>query len=376
MSAPPPPLLALLGARWSLGAPVVGLAWTLVDGAALAGFALGDGTLAMVPAGWDGAPAVEERPGGGVTLVPGRDAPPVARQAVHRGSALAIVGDPAGGFLSGGDDGRFVHVAADGTLSLIGEFAGAWVAEVAASGARKACAAGRAVHLFGAAEERVDLPGAVHALAFDAGGERLAIGHEGGVAVWQAGGGLRRLEAPGRVRALAWSGDGRTLVAGLDEGPIAAWRLDDAAPRSPLALPLAPQGGAAHALSVRGGRWLAASGGARVAVWDLANLGAAPDFAGLSARAAPVSHVACHPGEGPIAAAYGNGAVLLCQPGSEEALFIRAAPAGGVSALGWSPDGTWLALGSEDGEAGMVSMPALLFRTRAATQPPPSRKTA
>ena len=44
---PTPPLLDLLGAAWTLDAPVTGVAW---DGAT-AGFALGDGSLATARAG-------------------------------------------------------------------------------------------------------------------------------------------------------------------------------------------------------------------------------------------------------------------------------------------------------------------------------------
>jgi len=50
----PPPLIELLGARWVTEAPVVAVAW---DAAGLnAGFALGDGTLALAVAEWRGGP--------------------------------------------------------------------------------------------------------------------------------------------------------------------------------------------------------------------------------------------------------------------------------------------------------------------------------
>jgi hypothetical protein len=89
-----------------------------------------------------------------------------------------------------------------------------------------------------------------------------------------------------------------------------------------------------------------------------------------------VSFVACHPVQEPIASAYRNGAVLLCQKGGEESLFVRAAPAAPVAALAWSRDGNFLALGSEDGEAGVVSLPPLLFRGRTDAAQDSLRKTA
>lgn len=378
MSAPwarsSPPLIDLLGARWSLGAPVAALAWTRGEaGRALAGFALGDGTLAMAPGGWEGAPTLEERAGGRITLVPGdpgKEKPPLSRLAVHRGAALALAGDGEDGFLSGGEDGRFVQVSAEGEARLLAEFSGVAVEQVAAGGPWRACAAGEVVNVFGAAPARIDLPGPAQALSFDPGGEILAIGHAGGVSLWQAGRAVRRLASGGRVRALVWSPDGTLLVAALDGGELAGWRIADGAP-----LALARAGEPALSLSIAG-NWLAASGGAQVACWDLARPGSGPVLCGLSAARAPVSLVARHPVQGPLASAYRNGAVLLCQMGSEELLFVRAAPAAPVTALAWSGDGNFLALGAEDGEAGVVSLLPLLFRARTDAAPDQLRKSA
>ena len=373
MSAPPQ-LIDLLGACWTLGAPVAALAWTRGEaGCELAGFALGDGTLAMAPGAWEGAPRLEERAGGRITLIPGdpdKQKPPLSRLAVHRGAALALAGDSGDGFLSGGEDGRFVRVSAEGEVRLLAEFPGLRVEHAAAGGAWRACAAGGAVHIFGAAPAWVDLPGPAQALSFDPGGETLAVGHREGVSLWRAGRAVRRLETVGQVRALAWSPDGTLLVAALDGGDLAGWRLADGAP-----LALAREGEPPLSLSIAG-NWLAASGGAQVACWDLARPGSAPVLCGLSAARAGVSLVACHPVQGPIACAYRNGAVLLCQKGSEESLFVRAAPAVPVTALAWSRDGNFLALGSEEGEAGVVALPPLLFRARTDAARDSLRKTA
>ena len=379
----PPPLIDLLGARWRLGAPVAALAWTRGEaGRALAGFILGDGTLAMAPGAWEGAPTLEERAGGRITLVPGapdKQRPPLARLAVHRGAGLALAGDTEGGFLSGGEDGRFVLVSADGAVRLLAEFSGLRVEKVAAGGPWRACAAGRpwracaaggAVHVFGAAPARIDLPGPAQALSFDPGGEFLAVGHAGGVSLWQAGRPVRRLESAGRVCALAWSPDGRLLAAALEDGRLVGWRLADGA-----RFEFARKGEPALSLSVAD-HWLAASGGAQVACWDLARPGSAALPCGLVATRAPLSHVAWHPVKGPIAAAYRNGAVLLCQPESDEALFVRAAPAAPLRGLAWSADGDFLALGSDDGEAAMVSLPPLLFRGRPAAEQASLRNSA
>jgi hypothetical protein len=75
------PLLDLLGARWQVGAPAAAVAWDAATG--LAGFALGDGTLALVHPAWEGASVLRPRNGGdGAELVPGTaPAPPAASRA-------------------------------------------------------------------------------------------------------------------------------------------------------------------------------------------------------------------------------------------------------------------------------------------------------
>jgi hypothetical protein len=63
-----------------------------------------------------------------------------------------------------------------------------------------------------------------------------------------------------------------------------------------------------------------------------------------------------------IAAGYANGAVVLCQPDTEALLHVRAAGEGAVTALGFSPSGDHLAIGTEAGEIAVLATPDLLFR--------------
>src|SRR6185436_11163435 len=86
----------------------------------IAAFALGDGRVRLLPADINAA----ETPAG---------------EPLHNGVVLALVGDPAGdGFVSGGDDGKLLRIAADGTASEIASHKGKWVEHLArhnASGA-------------------------------------------------------------------------------------------------------------------------------------------------------------------------------------------------------------------------------------------------
>jgi hypothetical protein len=334
----------------------------------VAAFGLGDGTVVLARAEWAGGPEVRAREGdGGVEVTPPTDpSPPVTRVSVHTGRCLALVADPAA-FLTGGEDGRVVRLESDGTASEPQNERTGRPIELLAAGAGgaagwRAAVSGRHVHITGPGRHILEMPDAVTALAFDPAGHRLAIAHRGdaaicGASLWSDdGAALRRLSSPGLPLSLAWSPDGSLLVAGLQEGAPPDWRLADdrLADGTEIALlGAANMQGVASLAFAYDGSFLAASGAPRVACW---RRGPADSFSpdpvacGLANRRALVALVACHPASPMIAAGYGNGAVLLCQPGFEDALFARPWGGGGVTALAWSSSGRRLALGTSEGE--------------------------
>jgi len=361
----PPPLLDLLGSAWDFGAPVVGAAWD-VDGGSV-GFALGDGQLAVADAGWPRGPRVDARPGGGVALTAAdAPAPRPMRVACHPGSCLCIAADGRGGFLTGGDDGRVVHVPRNGDPAVLAHSPGAWVDVLACSRAGTR-AYGGGHRVYGMAADRgeaIDLPASVTSLAFSPGGRWLAIAHSGGVTLWSEASGTRQLAWPGYHRALAWSPDGRYLVTGMQENALHGWRVADGGdiemggyPGQPLSLSFSHDG-----------RYLATSGAMRPVCWGFDPPDAAPPVECGIAGKTPVTCVACHPRQSLIAAGYHNGAVLLNQPGRNEALFVKGAGAGAVNALAWSGDGSRLAFGTQEGVFGWLGLPQALFRSRSQTQ--------
>ncbi|TLU72159.1 WD40 repeat domain-containing protein [Lichenicoccus roseus] len=356
-SGSPSPLLDVLGASWALGAPVAGVAW---DGD-LAGFGLGDGSLAMGRAQWQGGPQLEPVEGG-TRLIPATQAqPPATRLRVHDGACLAIARHPGGGFLTGGDDGVLAGTDAEGTVTVLARQPGRWI-DLVASGASgwTAAASGRQVALGGLGQHMLDLPATATALAFDAGGGRLAIAHYRGVTLWSPDAPVRVLVTPGCPLSLAWSQDSAYLVAGLQENALHGWRLSDAGDIEMGGYPGQPRSLSFSA----GGRILASSGAPRVVCWrfDPPGEGSTPIECGLPSSRLPVCRVACHPTRPLIAAGYHNGAVLLCQPGSDDVLFVKSSGGGSVTALAWSDDGERLALGTQGGEAGLIPLPGLLFR--------------
>ncbi|NUY30844.1 WD40 repeat domain-containing protein [Paraburkholderia sp. JPY303] len=354
-------LIDLLGARWETDASVVEVVWD--DSGQCAGFALGDGTLALATGVWEGGPRLRPREsGGGVEFVQAQAPPaPLARFSVHEGTCLALAADPAGGFLSGGDDGRLVHLRLDGTSALVAHEVGAWIDRVAASpvgGRSYAC--GRRVHWLGPKPACLMLPGSATSIAFNRAGTQLAVSHHGGVTLWAAdtfrG---RELAWRGFHRNVAWSPDGRYLVSGMEENALHGWRLADGADIEMGGYPGQPR-----SLSFSAdGRFLATSGGMRAVCWrfDPPGADAGPHESGIAGKT-PVSVVVCHPIHPLIAVGYYSGVVLLCQPGSSDMLFVKGSGDSAVSALAWSPDGRRLALGTQAGELALVFLPDELFR--------------
>lgn len=354
----PPCLIELLGARWVTDAPVAALAW---DSAGRhVGFALGDGTLAIAASEWAGGPQLKPREAGGVDFVQAREPPtPLARLAVHDGACLALAADPEGGFLSGGDDGRLVHSMPDGASELLADHNGEWIDVVATCAAGRAYATGRRVHWLGAKPASLPISGSATALAFDAVGKQLAIAHHGGVTLWPVDSHIPRLLAwPGYHRSIVWSPDDRYVVSGMEENALHGWRLPDGGDIEMGGYPMQPR-----SLSFSAdGRFLVTSGGPRAVCWrfDPPGTDASPRECGVAGKT-PVAQVACHPGHPLVAAGYHNGAVLLCQPGASDVLFVRSADGSPVAALAWSPDGERLAIGTEGGEIAVVSLPDALF---------------
>ena len=365
-----PPLLDMLGASWNLEAPVVDLAWDHA-GASMA-FALGDGTLAVALGSWQRGPRLLSRPGGGVTLQAADEpAVPPRRAVVHQGSCLALAADPAGGFLSGGDDGRVVHMPLSGQGEVLAHLPDAWIDNVATSReGTRAWSSGRRVQRMRANQmATIELRATVNALAFDSAGRCLAMAHAGGVSLWQGDTETsepRCLAWPGLHRALAWSPDNRYLVTGMQENALHGWRLADGSD-----IEMGGYEGQPRSLSFASdGCYLATSGSMRPVCWrfDPPGRNESPDECGMKSQV-PVTRVACHPSQAVVATGYHNGAVLLCQPGSESALFIKTSGDGAVTALAWSADGGRLAFGTQGGAFGWVSLPDTLFRTRTGSPP-------
>ncbi len=325
------------GSSQSLEEFVVSVAF-IRSGAAV--FALGDGTLRLAMAA--GAWTTVEAHDGGIL-------------------AMAAAGDAV---VTGGDDGRFCRIDAAGSVREIAGFGSKWVDQVAGWSDGKtgllACGVGKAVHVFDAAGQRVKElahPSTVAGIAFDAKGKRVAAAHYGGATLWFV---AAKVDSP---RLLDWKGShigiaihpgSDAVVTAMQENALHGWRLSDGQHMRMSGYPAKTE---SMSFS-RSGKWLATSGAESIVMW--------PFFGGGPMGKAPMelaggddvqcTRVAFHPQSEMVAAGFSDGLVVVADVVSQRILPMAAAGRGRVSGLAWSPDGTRLAFGTEQGFAALVDL--------------------
>jgi WD40 repeat protein len=281
------------------------------------------------------------------------------RVTVHSGGILAAAVD-AKRVLTGGDDGKVVATDRAGeTRTLVTDAKRRWIDRVATgpdgavawSVGKTACAKAAK------GEERsTEVPSSVGGLAFAPRGFRLAVAHYHGVTLWfpNASAAPERFEWKGSHLDVTFSPDGKFLVTAMQEPTLHGWRLAD---RKDMRL----SGYAAKVRSMAwtaGGKWLATSGSEQLVLWPFqakeGPLGKTPRI--LAPHAQRVAIVACHPAQEVVAAGYEDGLILLVRIADGAEILARKPGGSPVTALAWDPAGTMLAFGTEDGEAGIVSL--------------------
>ena len=335
-------LLDERGTRQDLDAFVVAAAFDRAS--RHAAFGLGDGTVRLVALGDRATWRPVEMHDGVLALAP--DAEPDA-------------------FLTGGDDGGFRRLAWDGGVTDVAPFGSKWIEQVASvpadakgKGGLRACAVGKAVHLFDRAGERLKVlehPSTVTGMVFDAKGKRIAVSHYNGATVWFVAAKTdspRRLEWKGSHTGIVIHPEGEAVVTTMQENALHGWRLTDG-----QHMRMSGYAAKVESLSFsRTGKWLATGGADVVVLWPFFGggpMGKAPTELG-GGTGELVTRVACHPQQDLCAAGFSDGTVVVLELVSDRVLPVSGPGRGRVSALTWSPDGTTLAFGTEDGFAALV----------------------
>jgi WD40 repeat protein len=283
---------------------------------------------------------------------------------VHDGAALSLAPDASPtGFLSGGDDGKFRRVG--DAVSDVADFRSKWVEHVASHAGEKgkgllACSVGKNVHVFDQAGEKLKElphPSTVTGLAFDARGKRIAASHYNGASLWFVNAkedSPRKLEWKGSHTGIAIHPDGDAVVTAMQENALHGWRLSDNQHMRMSGYPAKTE----SMSFTRNGKWLVTSGADAMVLW--------PFFGGGPMGKAPIelaggdgivcTRVAAHPRDEMVAGGFADGLVVLADVNTSRVLPVAPPGRGPVSALVWSPDGSQLAIGTENGFAAIVDL--------------------
>lgn len=283
--------------------------------------------------------------------------------ACHDGAVLALTADiDATGYCSGGDDGALRRLdAATGESTGLASFGMKWVEHVLAIPDRKAplraASVGRNIHLVdggGQVVRSLAHPSTVAGMALDAKQRRLAAAHYNGASLWF----VRSENAKPQVYEWKGSHTGVALHPGLDamvttmqENALHGWKLPDGQHMRMSGYPAKPESlGFTHS-----GKWLATAGAEAIVIWPFSGggpMGKAP--LELAVGETVIKRVATHPQHEVVAAGFADGSVVVADIARERVLPVAAAGRGPVSALGWSPDGAFLAFGTESGFLALI----------------------
>ncbi len=324
----------------------------LFDRADRATFALGDGTVRFEE-------AQENGESGFVTVE------------AHDGAVLAAAVHPSGrGVITGGDDGKVVWSRVEGdevVATVIAEVKGRWIENVATSAASNLIAftAGKEAHVRDATDAKFlrvfTHDKTVSGLAFDPKGKRLATAGYGGVSLWWA-----RIEGQ-KPTVMKWAGshiaamfspDGKFLVSSMQESQLHGWRLSDGKDMRMGGYPAKIK---SLAFFDKGNLMVTAGANGAV-VWPFAGangpMGKEAAEIGFS-RDSLVVQVAGVEALPVAIAGQDNGKIWGAHMRSGRIDTLKAEKGAAISSLAVSADGTRLAWGDEDGEAGIIAIPAM-----------------
>ncbi|PZO04096.1 MAG: hypothetical protein DCF30_01540 [Hyphomicrobiales bacterium] len=281
---------------------------------------------------------------------------------VHAGGILCCCSDGER-LITGGDDGRVVATSAEGVSTEIArDEKRRWIDAVTLSGSGSiAWNTSKTVH---ARDDKGrvrshDFGTTPQGLVFAPKGYRLAIGQMNGVCLWYPATEAKPefLEWKGAHLDVMWSPDGRFVVSSMPENALHGWKLGD----KPTHMRMTGYPAKPRSLSwSHDGLWLASSGADAAIVWPFQGegpQGKAPRECG--ARHAKVTRVAFHPRALVLAVGYDDGCILMIRLTDASELLVRPALRdSGITAFAWDKAGKRLAFGTEDGMAGVLTLPA------------------
>lgn len=302
-----------------------------------AGFALGDGSLAVITEG------------------------EVRRVVVNDKGALLSLAAHDGTFMTGDDAGKVSRVGTDCAIEVVDQQKGKWIEHLAAHAAKKAFAFshGKEITVIDGKGKRTlgPHPSTVAGIAFSPDGSRVAAAHYGGVSVWihdrpeQA---PRKLAWKGSHIAIAYAPNAKFIATSTQENALHVWRLANGADMQMRGYGTKPKTLAWTPDSLH----LTSSATDSMTLWPFAGDGpeGKPPLEFGTRDGAFISVVAPHPKLKLILTGWEDGLITLADPTQRRATPLHRAN-GILSALAFDPTGTKALYGTEEGEAGIIELP-------------------
>ncbi len=284
------------------------------------------------------------------------------RVQAHPDGAILAAASLGQALVTGGDDGRVVRTDAAGRCEEIAAIPGKWIDAIAGrDDGAMAWSSGKAVFCRDAkgAVRQTSAPSTARGLAFAPKGFRLAMAYYGGAALWFPNTETppERFDWKGSHLDVTVSPDGRFLVTSMQENALHGWRISDKADMRMSGYP-----GKVRSFGWSSdGFWLATSGADSCVVWPFREkdgpMNKPPRE--VAARRARVARVAFNPKALLLALGFEDGWILLVRLNDGSELLVRRSEDGGapVTALAWNGDGTRLLFGTQDSQAGLLTLP-------------------
>jgi WD40 repeat protein len=280
----------------------------------------------------------------------------------HGDAAILVASTDDGALITGGDDGKIVSTKSDGSSLILGDEKGKWIDAIAigSSGATAWSTGKKVVARDGKGGLKEWLaPTTAQGLSFAPKGYRLAISHYNGASLWfpNTEGKAEFREWKGSHLDATFSPDGRFLVTSMQENTLHGWRLSDG---KDMRMSGYPSKTRSFSWS-HNGDWLATSGADAAIIWPFKDkdgpMGKAPRECGV--RHSKVSAVSFHPRALVVGIGYDDGCILLCRLTDSAELLVRPAVQneGRVTSMGWNKTGNRMIFGTEEGAAGILTLP-------------------
>lgn len=281
----------------------------------------------------------------------------------HDGLLSADIAADRKSLVTGGEDGKVMRVTRQGA-ELIAEQERKWI-DIVACGPNGAVGfgAGRTVWVATQdATKQFDHERAVEGIAFAPKGMRIACARYQGVSLHWVAGQAKPVDLhwDGAHTGVTFSPDGRYIVTTMVENALHGWRLDNVKTAEGTHMRMTGYPAKPKSLSwSRKGRFLASSGAQAAICWPFSGkqgpMGQSPRELGTRGDAM-VTQVACHPVEDVVAIGYDDGMIMAVKIEDAAEVLLRRPGKGSVSTLTWDRAGDRLVYGSEEGEAGVISV--------------------